>query len=243
VISLAGPTSAPTSSSQPSSQTVASGSTVVFSFPATGSPAPAFQWSLNGTPISGATSSSLVVSGATAANAGTYSCVATNTVGGATSNSATLAVVSSSKPGRLTNLSCLAQVGTGPNIMTAGFVIGGAGTSGSQSVLIRGSGPALGVFGLTGLLADPKLTLNDTTMPPSTVVDTDTGWNGDAAIASEAHTLGAFTWGSAATPDSALFEQHLTPGNYTAQIAGASGDTGRALVEVYDATPAGTYTL
>ena len=124
--------------------------------------------------------------------------------------------------------------------MTAGFVIGGSGVSGTQSVLVRGSGPVLGAFGLTGLLADPKLTLNNTS-PGGGVVDSDTGWGGDPAIAAEAALLGAFPWGSSATPDSALLET-LAPDNYTAQVAGASGDTGLALVEVYDATPAGTYT-
>jgi hypothetical protein len=109
-------------------------------------------------------------------------------------------------------------------------------------VLVRGSGPALGVFSLTGLLADPRLTLNNTSDTPGRVIDMDTGWKGATAIASEAALLGAFTWGSSATPDSALFET-LPADNYTAQISGASGDTGLALVEVYDATPAGTYTV
>jgi hypothetical protein len=124
--------------------------------------------------------------------------------------------------------------------MTAGFVVGGGGVSGSQSVLVRGSGPALGIFGLGGLLADPKLTLNNTS-PGGGVVDTNTGWAGNSSIETEAALLGAFSWGSAATPDSALLET-LASGNYTAQIQGASGDTGLALVEVYDATPSGTYT-
>jgi hypothetical protein len=150
-------------------------------------------------------------------------------------------VVSTADPGRLINLSCRAQVGTGADIMTAGFVVGGAGTSGVQSVLVRGSGPALGVFGLTGLLPDPKLTLNNTSDSPSMVVATDTGWGGNAAIAAEAATLGAFSWGTSATPDSALLES-LPGDNYTAQVSGASGDTGLGLIEVYDATPAGAYT-
>ena len=85
-----------------------------------------------------------------------------------------------------------------------------------------------------------KLTLNNTS-PGGGVVDSDIGWGGDPAIEAEAALLGAFSWGSAATPDSALLES-LAPDNYTAQVAGAGGDTGLALVEVYDATPAGTYT-
>ncbi|HEY5079598.1 MAG TPA: immunoglobulin domain-containing protein, partial [Opitutaceae bacterium] len=240
LISLTGPTSAPAATGQPASQSIASGSTVVFSFPTTGSPPPTFQWSRNGTPLSGATSSTLVLSAATSANAGSYTCEATNSTGTLTSSAATLAVIGTSNPGRLVNLSCRAKVGTGTNIMTAGFVVGGAGVSGTQSVLVRGSGPALGIFGLTGLLADPKLTLNNTS-PGGGVLDTDTGWGASPAITAKADLLGAFSWGATATPDSALLEA-LPPDNYTAQIAGASGDTGLALVEVYDATPAGTYT-
>jgi hypothetical protein len=39
--------------------------------------------------------------------------------------------------------------------------------------------------------------------------------------------------GSAATPDSAILVT-LAPGSYTAQVSGVSGDSGIALVEVYD---------
>ena len=61
--------------------------------------------------------------------------------------------------GRLVNISCRATVGTGGNILIAGFVVGGAGTSGEESLLIRGSGPALVPFGVTGTLPDPQLQL------------------------------------------------------------------------------------
>jgi outer membrane protein assembly factor BamB len=232
---------------QPASQTMASGGTVTFSLSASGSPAPAFQWYhdgvavANGGGVSGATSSILVISAVTAADAGAYTCTATSGTASAASSPATLAVVSTSTPGRLVNLSCRAQVGTGADIMTAGFVVGPNGTPGAEPVLLRASGPALGVFGLSGLLADPRLTLNRTTASPATQLATDTGWAGAAAIRDEAATLGAFSWGSAATPDSALLKS-LSSGNYTAQVSGAGGDTGLALVEVYDATPAGTYT-
>jgi hypothetical protein len=238
---------APQATSQPARQTIASGGTVVFSFAASGSPAPTYQWLLNGSALSngaglsGAQGPTLIISGATSAGAGNYTCTATNPSGSVISSPAALSVVSSPNPGRLTNLSCRAQVGTGANIMTAGFVIGGSGVSGAESVLVRASGPALGVFGLTGLLPDPKLTLNNTTSPPSAVVASEAGWGGNAMIAAESATLGAFSWGSAATPDSALLKT-LSPGDYTAQVSGASGDTGLGLVEVYDATALGTYT-
>jgi hypothetical protein len=156
---------------------------------------------------------------------------------------ATVSVISTTNPGRLINLSCRAEVGSGASIMTAGFVSGGAGTSGDQTVLIRASGPALGIapFDLPGVLPDPKLTLNNVTATPNTVVDSNTGWAASTTITIAADTVGAFSWGGAPTNDSALLET-LSPGNYTAQIAGASGDTGVALVEVYDTTGA-AYTV
>ena len=45
--------------------------------------------------------------------------------------------------------------------------------------------------------------------------------------------MGAFPWGTSATADSAILVT-LPPGAYTAEVSGASGDTGIALVEVYD---------
>ena len=49
VLSLSTPSAAPSATSQPAPQTVATGSTVVFSFSASGTPAPTYQWFLNGT--------------------------------------------------------------------------------------------------------------------------------------------------------------------------------------------------
>ncbi len=238
VISLTGPTSAPVATSQPSSQSVAVGSTAAFTFGVTGVPTPTYQWYLNGSAVSGATGSTLVVTGATSAQAGSYTCTATNGVGTVTSSPATLAVVSTGDPGRLVNISCRSGVGTGANILIAGFVSGGAGTSGTQPVLIRGMGPALVPFNVTGTLPDPALSLYKGT----TVVASNTAWGGSAAISSVDAQVGAFALTNPASKDSALYVPTLSPGGYTAQIAGASGDTGVALAEVYDATPAGAYT-
>ena len=158
VVSLSPPVTKPVSPSQPASQTIASGSTVVFSYPAVGSPTPTFQWSLNGAPIPSATGSTLVISGATAADNGSYTCTATNASGQATSDAATLNVMTTSNPGRLINLSARAEVGTGGNIVFGGFAIGPTGTPGSEPVLIRASGPAIGAapFNVPGTLPTPS---------------------------------------------------------------------------------------
>src|ERR1019366_4279607 len=132
---------------------------------------------------------------------------------------------------RLTNLSARVQVGTGVNVVFAGFVIGG---STSKTVLIRASGPALALapFSLPGTLSDPKLTLTNVGVTPNVVLATSMGWNGDPEIGAAASTVGAFPW-STSSQDSAILVT-LPPGNYTAGVAGAGGDSGIALVEVYE---------
>lgn len=222
--------------------TIASGGTVLLSAPVSAFPAPTCQWSLNGAPVGTTTGPTLLITGATSADSGAYACAAANAIGSAQSAATELSVTDTADPGRLINLSTRAQVGTGSNVVIAGFVVGGAGTSGSQSVLVRASGPSLGLapFDVPGVLPDPQLTLMNVTSQPNTVVATDTGWGGSAAIANTANAVGAFPW-DASSADSAVLES-LAGGNYTAEISGASGDGGVALAEVYDATPAGTYT-
>jgi N-acyl-D-amino-acid deacylase len=68
----------PSIAAQPSTQTIANWSTVVFNIVAVGATAPTYQWFLNISAIAGATSSILVVPNATAANAGTYTCTIGN---------------------------------------------------------------------------------------------------------------------------------------------------------------------
>jgi hypothetical protein len=151
------------------------------------------------------------------------------------SHSAVLAVVPTPDPGRLVNLSTRASVGTGADILIAGFVTGGAGASGALPVLIRGIGPALTAFGVPGALADPALTLFQGSAP----IGTDTGWAGSALISAADSAVGAFALANPASADSALLVSNLAPGAYTAQAVGAKGDTGVGLIEVYDASAAG----
>jgi hypothetical protein len=229
---------APAALGQPASQTIAAGGEVVFSFPTTGSPAPSVQWFLNGVAIPSATSPTLILNDVTPADSGNIVCVARNASGTVTSTTAVLSVVTTSNPGRLTNLSARAEVGTGGNIVFGGFAVGPLGTAGQEPVLVRASGPALVQFGVPGTLSDPQLQLFSSA---GAVLDTNQGWAGLPSITATAAAVGAFPWTAAGSHDAALGVS-LASGSYTAQVAGESGDTGVALVEVYDATPSGTYT-
>jgi len=133
---------------------------------------------------------------------------------------------------RLTNISTRAPSGIGADVLTAGFVIG---PGANKPVLIRAIGPTLSSFGLTGTLADPVLTLFNST---NTALATNDNW-----LAADAPTFASV--GAFALPpnsrDSALIVT-LAPGNYTAQIAGAGTTTGLALVEVYELSSPGAAT-
>jgi streptogramin lyase len=228
---------APTITTQPQGQTVAAGSTVVFHAGGTGLPAPAVAWFFNGTAladgsgVSGSSGPTLVIRGVTAAQAGQYSFTISNSAGSLTSQHAVLAVGGSGNPGRIINISCRSQVGTGANILDVGFAVGGNGTSGSEPVLVRASGPALSEFDVPGVLPDPQLSLFEGT----TQMGSNQGWAGSSEIASAAASVGAFAWNDNSSHDAALLET-LTPGTYSAEISGESGDSGVALEEVYDAT-------
>ena len=229
---------APTIATQPASQTIAAGSTVVFSVSASGMPAPTYQWRRGTTNITGATASTLVLSGADA-SAGAYTCVVTNSIGNVTSAAANLTVstVAAADVGRLINLAIRTSAGTGDQTLIVGFATGGAAASGPKPLLIRGVGPALNQFGLTGTLADPVMTVFQGT----TTVATNDNWAGDATVLARAAQVGAFGYINAASLDAALA---LSPalGSYTVQILGKNNGTGIALAEIYDATAAGTFT-
>jgi len=136
----------------------------------------------------------------------------------------------------LTNLSARARVGTGDALLIPGFVLSPGATS--RRVLVRAVGPGLVPFGVTGLLADPKLEL----FQGGTRIAENDNWGtpvGPHAASAEAlgttfQRSGAFSL-PAGSLDAAL-DVLLPPGGYTLQVSGVGGRTGDALVEVYDLT-------
>jgi beta-galactosidase len=124
----------PVITTQPASQAVAVGQPAVFSVTATGLGTLTYQWSENGTPINGATSSSYTTPATTTANNGELFSVAVSDVFGTTaSGAATLAVqqsscdVAPSTPGALTaGASSSSQVNLtwGTSTAVAGCTVG-----------------------------------------------------------------------------------------------------------------------
>jgi hypothetical protein len=97
-----------TITSQPQSQTLAAGSSATFTVAAAGAAPLNYQWQFNGTNLSGATGTSLILAGVQPANAGSYRVVVTNATASLTSAVAILTVllppVIAAQPQSLTNV-------------------------------------------------------------------------------------------------------------------------------------------
>jgi K319L-like, PKD domain len=131
-------------------------------------------------------------------------------------------VVSVAGNERLSNISTRAAVGTTENVSIGGFIIQG---DSPETVLIRAIGPSLTGLGVAGALADPTLELHDSS---GYVVTTNDNWRDTQEQAISATGL---------APDDAreaAIWASLTPGSYTAIVAGHHATTGVALTEVYE---------
>jgi sugar lactone lactonase YvrE len=199
----------------------------------------------NGAAFSGATTATLTLVDPPVTSSGDmFQVLLENPAGSSTSGFGTLTVTAatvviggSTGSAHLVNLSVRSTAGTGSQTLIAGFVVGG---TGSKSVLVRGDGPVLASFGVTGVLPDPVLTLFNSA---STVLSSNSGWGDSATPASTFGQIftqvGAFALPSISN-DAAILTS-LGTGSYTAEISSTSGDSGVVLVEVYDAD-AGTPT-
>ncbi len=93
------PAVAPAITTQPQPLAVKVTSNATFTAAATGIPAPAYQWRLNGTNLSGATGASYTRTNVQYADAGSYSVVATNVAGSSVSADAALSILTAA-PGQ-----------------------------------------------------------------------------------------------------------------------------------------------
>ncbi len=132
--------------------------------------------------------------------------------------------------GQLGNISSRLHVGTGSNVMIAGFIIQG---SAPKQVVIRAAGPSLTQFGVPNALANPRLELHDTSNTIGTNNDWQTTQIGGVITSDQV----AAIQGSGLAPldplESAIIAT-LAPGPYTAIVEGVSAGTGVGIVEVFD---------
>lgn len=126
---------------------------------------------------------------------------------------------------KLANISTRALVGTGNDIVIAGFILGNDSTP--TRLVLRGIGGSLTAFGVPNALADPKLEVRNSS---GTVVLSNDNWQDNAAQAAELTAAGLAPTNSS---ESGL-ALTLGPGQYTALLSGVNNTTGVGVVEVYD---------
>jgi hypothetical protein len=219
---------APSFASAPVSISASAGHKAILRADVAGSGPLAYQWFFNGVPVRDPLDAGVdpitysVV--ANASSVGTYQLVIRNALGTITSDLVTLGIDPRS---RLANLGTRGFVGTGEASMITGFVISGRE---SKHILIRGIGPGLAQFGVTGFLADPRIILFDA--KGARLAEND---NATAENATSPNWFGNFTSFKLAfgTLD-AVINTTLPPGNYTVQVTGLNDTTGIALAEVYE---------
>lgn len=227
-VAFSGP---PLFSQHPANVQIANNSTVVFSAVAQG--ATGYQWRKNGVALARETGPSLVLFGATNADAGAYSVVASNASGSTPSLPANLTIATGFDFGRLTNLSILTDLSATTQTFTLGTVIGGAGTQGTKPLLVRAVGPSLGQLIGPGAITDSKLDL----YAGQTVVATNDDWAGAPALTTAFSQVGAFPFTGPTSKDAAiLIELEPRTGGYTAVVSAAPGAAGRVIAEFYDVT-------
>ncbi len=211
----------------PQARTVTSGDAVAFNVSATG-PDVSYQWLKDGVFIPGATHSVLLEP--SIAREAHYSVMVGNGIGVVTSAPARLALGTATS-GRIVNLSVRSQAGTGAETLVMGFALGRGTSTSSRPVLLRGVGPALGSFGVSNVLLDPRLTVMDSR---GAVVGSNDDWSGERTLVEVTRAVGAFQLVSGAKDAAALLS--LPPQAYTVQVTGANGTGGVALAEAYDAS-------
>jgi hypothetical protein len=133
--------------------------------------------------------------------------------------------LSQAVPSKLANISTRAFVSTGDDIVIAGFILGNH--SGDDRIVVRGIGPSLTAFGVANALANPTLELRDSN---GALLIGNNDWQDNPAQTAELIAAGL----APSNPLESGIAATLSPGLYTALLAGVNNGTGVGLVEVYD---------
>jgi uncharacterized delta-60 repeat protein len=138
-----------------------------------------------------------------------------------------------STSGSLGNVSTRLQVGTGNNVLFAGFIVQG---NASKTVLIRSAGPSLSSFGVPGALSNPQLELHDA----NNTIGANDNWQttqlGGVITSDQVATI-QNSGAAPSDPAEPAIIATLPAGGYTAIVQGVGGTQGVATVEVYDLSP------
>ena len=126
---------------------------------------------------------------------------------------------------KLANISTRAFVGTGSDIMIAGFILGG--NSGNTGIIARGLGPSLTSTGVPDALPDPTLQLRDSN---GALLMSNNNWQDDPAQAAQLSVMGL----ALANSLESGIAMTLPPGLYTALLGELNNAIGVGLIEVYD---------
>ncbi len=166
--------------------------------------------------------------------------VATGTLTAHCSSSATAAGIAllefydatatpASTAARFVNLSSRARVETGEGVIVVGFVVAGEGTA---TLLLRGIGPSLQQFGVTGFLRDPAIDLYAGNVRVASNDNWRTGDQSEIAnLEAARQAVAAFELRSA---NDASMLVTLPAGSYTLQVRGAANESGIALAEIHE---------
>jgi arylsulfate sulfotransferase len=125
---------------------------------------------------------------------------------------------------RVQNLSTRGTVSTGDNVLINGFIITG---TDPKTVILRALGPSLSGSGVPGALADPVLSLYNSS---GTLIATNDDWQTD--IGSAFIEQNGYAPGNPS--ESAALVQNLAPGAYTVVVTGKNSTQGISLAEVYE---------
>jgi hypothetical protein len=164
---------------------------------------------------------------ATPTSTPTATATATSTATATPSATAT-ATPTATPPAQTINISTRMRVETGDNVLIGGFIITG---NASKTVAVRGIGPSLVQFGLGGVLSDPTLEVRSSN---NALLFANDNWQDNSAQAAQLASLGL---GPQDAKESGIVAT-LSPGAYTAVLAGKNQGTGVGLLEIYDTNAA-----
>jgi sugar lactone lactonase YvrE len=125
---------------------------------------------------------------------------------------------------KLLNISARGLVLGGNDVLIGGFVVGGNGPVGT-SILVRALGPSLSALGVSNPLPDPVVELRDAS---GTLIASNNNWKDTQETAISLTKL------QPTDDNEAAILISLHGGAYTAVVGTATGETGTAVVEVYN---------